>query len=419
MSAQLRTSSGGRGNQGRGQRGGRGNQGRGFGGFKGQGPTASTKFKGNCQELQGYIFDCSDHKQADNFVHSKKRIAEYVGAEYKYGGDIRSSIVHEVKTTITRPTAPTYSATYATAPTADDKVSEMIFKCEIDAYVKRKTTLEDNIQKAYALVLGQCTELLQSKLKQQTSWQNTSQTQDVIELLIMIKAVCFKFEDQKFLPLALYHAKRNVYNINQGNLSCHAYLERFRNMVDVVEAYGGHLYDQATLDIITHDVHGVTTDYNTLTDAEQSDVKDLANDLVQATMFVAQADKRRFGPLQEDLENAYTRGNDDYPTDLVLAYQLLNEFKHWTPKTVTTSPDVVFAQNDKNKTEKEDWKKTAKCHGCGELGHIRPDCPKLKKNQVEDEEEQDTKKDKKDESKSKGKTEGQLPTRAHRRVYYR
>ena len=41
--------------------------------------THSPRFKGNIHDLEGYIFDCSDNKQADIFVHTMKRIADYVG----------------------------------------------------------------------------------------------------------------------------------------------------------------------------------------------------------------------------------------------------------------------------------------------------------------------------------------------------
>ena len=50
------------------------------------------KFKGNSTSLEGYIFDCSDSKQADKFITAIKRILEHVGTKYKYGGNIRSSI---------------------------------------------------------------------------------------------------------------------------------------------------------------------------------------------------------------------------------------------------------------------------------------------------------------------------------------
>ena len=39
------------------------------------------KFKGKYSYLEGYIFDCSDSRQADKYITAIKRIAEYVGAE--------------------------------------------------------------------------------------------------------------------------------------------------------------------------------------------------------------------------------------------------------------------------------------------------------------------------------------------------
>ena len=198
-----RAPSGGRGGGRRSSnRGGRGGRGHGY-----RQPQASTKFKGNCADLQGHIFDCSDNKQADNYVRSVKRISEYVGSEYKSGGDIRSSIVNEQKVTIPVPVTPTYSAAYPRITTQEDRTKEMIFKGKIDAYIKRQTILDDNIQKAYSLVLGQCTELLQSKLKQNANWQAISVAQDVIRLLAQIKTICYKFEEQKFLPLSLYRCQ--------------------------------------------------------------------------------------------------------------------------------------------------------------------------------------------------------------------
>jgi hypothetical protein len=111
------------------------------------------RFRGNCIELQGHIFDCSDYKQADTFVNTLKRISEYVGAEYKHGGDIRSSILNELKTVIPTPKTPIYAD--PTALTLEEEVAKMIFKGELESYVKRKSILDDNIQKAYSLVIGQ------------------------------------------------------------------------------------------------------------------------------------------------------------------------------------------------------------------------------------------------------------------------
>ena len=90
------------------------------------------------------------------------------GLKYTNGGDIRSSIVNEIKFVLPIPTAPTILD--PAAPTPAENVLNMIFKGKITAYIKRDAILDDNIQKAYSLVLGQCIDLLQSKLKQQQNW---------------------------------------------------------------------------------------------------------------------------------------------------------------------------------------------------------------------------------------------------------
>ena len=91
---------------------------------------------------------------------------------------------------------------------------------------------------------------------------------------------------------------------------------------------------------------------------------------------MSQSDPRRYGKLMEDLENDFTRGNDDYPLTLVKAYHMINEFKHYVPKAVSPdSSNVAFAQ--KSGTDKdakhEAWKAKADCHHCGAIGHIRPE----------------------------------------------
>ena len=85
--------------------------------------------------------------------------------------------------------------------------------------MKRRSTLDDNVQKCYSLVLGQCTYLLKSKLKQSHEWNATSTTHDVLILIRIIRTITLKFDEQKYLPLALHQAKENFCNIRKGSLS--------------------------------------------------------------------------------------------------------------------------------------------------------------------------------------------------------
>ena len=119
----------------------------------------------------------------------------------------------------------------------------MILNKNINIYVKRDGILDENLQKAYSLIHGQCTELLKSKLKTSANWETVSSQYNMLGLLEAIKTIIYKFEDQKYLPLSLHHAKMNFYAFRQGHLSNPDYLDRFMNLVDMTESYDVTLYD--------------------------------------------------------------------------------------------------------------------------------------------------------------------------------
>ena len=125
-----------------------------------------------------------------------------------------------------------------TAPSDNDTaLLKMILNRKIDIYVKRGGILDENLQKAYSLIHGQCTELLKSKLKNSANWETVSSQYDMLGLLEAIKTIIYKFKDQKYLPLSLHHAKRNFYAFRQRNLPNPDYLDRLMDLVDMAESY--------------------------------------------------------------------------------------------------------------------------------------------------------------------------------------
>ena len=151
------------------------------------------KFKGNITDLEGYTFDCSDYKQAEKYVSTIKNIAEYVGTEYKYGGDIRITLENEVQITIPQPVNPVGDP----MPLLESR----IFEKEIYIYMKRRSTLDENVQKRYSLVLGKCTDLLKSKLKHSNTWNAASNKYDVLILIRIIRTITFKFDEKSICRL--------------------------------------------------------------------------------------------------------------------------------------------------------------------------------------------------------------------------
>ena len=117
----------------------------------------------------------------------------------------------------------------------------MILNRKIDIYVKCDGILDENLQKAYSLICGQCTDLLKSNLKTSVNWEIVSSQYDMLGLLDSIKTIIYKFEDQRYLTLSLHHAKRNFYAFHQGNLPNPDYLDRFMNLVEMAESYDSKL----------------------------------------------------------------------------------------------------------------------------------------------------------------------------------
>jgi hypothetical protein len=113
--------------------------------------------------------------------------------------------------------------------------------------------------------------------------------------------------------------------------------------------------------------------------------------------FLLGADRNRYGKLVEDLENAFTQGNDNYPRSVTGAYAMLTTWKQRNIVHVlgSGSKGVSFTNveggnsDDENSTEGEialtnDGKKPTKragkahitCFNCNEMGHYSNECPK-------------------------------------------
>jgi hypothetical protein len=158
-SSNANNSTGGRGG-GRGGKSGSGGRGGGSkkqngGNFKNKNKVNNSnkeKFKGKCDKLEGFIFDANKYNQADDYIKTVKEIAEYVGAHYEMGADVRQ-VVEAIND---KTTAPALSKPVKPAPPEGssivDETDEMIWKKEIDFYVKQKALLESNLRKLFTLI---------------------------------------------------------------------------------------------------------------------------------------------------------------------------------------------------------------------------------------------------------------------------
>ena len=89
-------------------------------------PQTNVKFHGACKALKDHVFDCLDYKQANRYATTIKRVAEYVGSEYKNGGDMCALILAETKYNIPRLTVPTIAN--AGQPTPDEQIKQHLYE---------------------------------------------------------------------------------------------------------------------------------------------------------------------------------------------------------------------------------------------------------------------------------------------------
>lgn len=115
-----------------------------------------TKFEGKCDDLKGYIYDCSDSRQADQFTKTTKEIQEYVGRTFRGGGDARLIFDNLTLPVIPEPDDPPEGATLT---------KRRIWEKEVDEYVKQVALLKHNVKIIYSLVWGQCTDIMRQRLE--------------------------------------------------------------------------------------------------------------------------------------------------------------------------------------------------------------------------------------------------------------
>ena len=160
------------------------------------------KFEGKVEALKGFYYDCSDSKQSDMFVKTTKEIAGYVGRTYKMGGDTRIAIETQEVPKFAIP-----------ADIAEDapKGEVRLWEKKLDHISKREDQLEHNIRQVYALVWGQCTDILQQKIEAEDGFASMSAENDGLLLLKTIKNITYRFQSQKYAPHSLFEAKKRFY----------------------------------------------------------------------------------------------------------------------------------------------------------------------------------------------------------------
>ena len=83
--------------------------------------------------------------------------------------------------------------------------------------MQRKLNLQKNTEKAYVLIRGQCSAVLQALIKGLSEYENHATSFDAIWLLTALKKATSGIDSKANAWLNMHDAIRNLYNMKQGS----------------------------------------------------------------------------------------------------------------------------------------------------------------------------------------------------------
>jgi hypothetical protein len=103
---------------------------------------------------------------------------------------------------------------------------------------ERNTNLIKQRGQAFSLIQGQCTQLLQDKMKQNTDWNNVNIWYDRLTLYRLIDRTVVAHTKYQYPFATVYDQELSFYSFKQDNMSNPQWYERFKTKVDIGGAIG-------------------------------------------------------------------------------------------------------------------------------------------------------------------------------------
>ncbi len=217
---------------------------------------------------------------------------------------------------------------------------------------------------------------MQAKIRAHREYQGIELTLDGVELLRVIKLICFNIEDEKYIPQKVHETKAAFYRLRQGKASDQEYLSKFFNTVQVIEQCGASLgEDPMTRSMVCKDLG-----YNTKTAnaSEIAKITEKVRDYTLGAALILGADPDRYASMIRGLKNASLAGRDEWPKTVTDAFNYLSKWEGDEPSKGRDYDATSFLNGDGDDPtptrEPKPWHKALTCHKCGKVGHIAPFC---------------------------------------------
>ena len=302
----------------------------------------SQTFLGKTPELKGFYFDAMNTSQAEGFNKTKIEILGYLGRRSITGPRVKRTLEVGTLQAGSLPIKPKKGS----GPNADDilEVELDLYKEEIRSYNKTRTTIRQELELAFGIIIGQCTPLMIQRLEGNPDFLQMQANLNPIDLLAAIRNVNFKFEDQTYIHENIFYSLRNLMAHTKGpedDLIEHR--DRLKNKIEVVEQFG----DFGKFAIIQRanpaiallradmDKGSMSPDKYVTSLKIIEDLSKANKNQFMAFLYLTTLDDQGFGSLKRELHNAYAMGNTNvYPKTIDGAIKLENNFRLQNPPKI-------------------------------------------------------------------------------------
>jgi hypothetical protein len=291
------------------------------------------KFRGKIKEIAEDIFDNTGTNDAALFNKSLRNIADYL--QLTLGNDVSEAIRNMAPITIIipPPPRPTQDPNDSTRTIPISEVDLYLWKQEHSKASKKKNDYDEQLAKAYIIVIQQCSLALRNDLNAEKTFPTVRSNQDPLALLKLIQGLCCSYDSkvQSVMATVASHKRLHTYYQRDG-VDNHTYHCEFLSFVKTIETYGGvgavgvipiFLNDK----IIELNKQGLIADASAPTDDERALTVGTFREEYLAAPIISGANRDRFSALRANLQNQYGYGNDLYPKTTDQCLSLLNR---WT-----------------------------------------------------------------------------------------
>ncbi|VEU34053.1 unnamed protein product [Pseudo-nitzschia multistriata] len=209
-----------------------------------------------------------------------------------------------------------------------------IYDEEVRVGVKNFNLYTSDMEKVYAIALGQVDKGMKERLRGCNKWKEINRMKCPVGLLTLLRDIYYQGNRAKIHPLTnIIRAMRKLICSRQRATDSVDYVDTITQQCDVLEAIGGDLlcpvaikYELAT----NSDVHNGLSykEYKQL-DENDSKKKSIDRSAIQQILvtLVIEGSNEDNSILKETLENQYSLGTNTYPSDTTEALDMLNHFE--------------------------------------------------------------------------------------------